>query len=150
MSELDALEDWAGPLLQRLEPSARTKLAKTIAQQLRRSQQQRVAAQRNADGTAFAPRKPRMRDKQGRVRGKAKMFRKLRTADHLKARGDAAGATVGFTGRVARIAKVHQQGLRDRAQRGAPPVKYARRMLLGLTDQELETIRNTLLNHLSI
>ncbi|MBA1193371.1 hypothetical protein G7007_10910 [Pseudomonas entomophila] len=68
----------------------------------------------------------------------------------MKARGDTAGATVGFTGQVARITKVHQQGWRDRAQRGAPPVEYARRMLLGFTDQELETIRNTLLNHLSI
>jgi len=150
MTDLNALEDWAAPLLQRLEPAARTKLAKTLAQQLRRSQQQRITAQRNPDGTAFAPRKPRLRDKTGRVRGKATMFRKLRTAAHLKARGDAADATVGFTGRVARIANVHQQGLRDRAQRDAPSVRYARRTLLGFTDQELETIRNTLLNHLSI
>lgn len=151
MSDLQALEDWAGLLLDRLEPSARTKLAKTIAQQLRRSQQQRVTAQRNPDGSQYTPRKPRdLRGKQGRIQRKLKMFRKLRTASYLKAKGDSNLVSVGFTGRIARIARVHQYGLKDRAERGAPDVRYEQREVLGFTDADLELIRDTLLTHLTL
>ncbi|NWC10169.1 phage virion morphogenesis protein, partial [Pseudomonas agarici] len=79
---------------------------------IRRSQQQRVLAQQNADGTRYAPRKARdLRGKKGRIKRKIKMFQKLRTASYLKARGDGNGISVGFTGRVARIARVHQFSL---------------------------------------
>ncbi|MBA1187565.1 phage virion morphogenesis protein [Pseudomonas entomophila] len=149
MTDLNVLEDWAAPLLQRLEPAARTKLAKTLAQQVRRSQQQRITAQRNPDGTAFAPRKPRLRDKTGRVRGKAKMFRRLKTASMMKARGNASGLTVGFTGRLARIARVHQYGLHDAARPGSKSVKYARREILGWTPHDFSLLREQLLNHLT-
>lgn len=151
MADLDALEDWVGPLLQRIEPAGRVKLSRTLAQQLRRSQQQRVAAQRNPDGTPFAPRKTsKLREKQGRVKRKAKMFQKMRTASYLKARGDSAMATVGFTGRIARIARVHQEGLRDRvAPRGAYG-DYEKRELLGFTDADRELIRDALVAHLSL
>lgn len=139
------------PLLQRIEPAERSKLARKIAQQLRRGQQQRVIAQRNPDGSAYAPRKPRkLRSKQGRIRAKVKMFQKLRTVSHLKARGDSSAATVGFTGRIARIARVHQEGLSDRAAPGAPTVQYEKRELLGFTDLEREQIRDALLAHLTL
>lgn len=151
MSDLQALEDWAGLLLHRLEPPARTKLARSIAQQLRRSQQQRVTAQRNPDGSQYTPRKARdLRGKQGRIQRKVKMFRKLRTATYLKAKGDSNLVSVGFTGRIARIARVHQYGLKDRAERGAPDVRYYQREVLGFTDADLELIRDTLLAHLTL
>jgi len=151
MSDLQALEDWAGLLLHRIEPSARTSLARTIAQQLRRSQQQRVTAQHNPDGSQYAPRKQRdLRGKQGRIQRKLKMFRKLRTASYLKARGDSNLVSVGFTGRIARIARVHQYGLKDRAERGAKDVRYDQREVLGFTDADLELIRDTLLAHLTL
>lgn len=146
----DDLAAWLTPLLSRLDPAERGKLARTVAQQLRRSQQQRIVAQRNPDGTAFAPRKPRdLRGKQGRIKRKAKMFTKLRTVRYVKASGTAAAATVGFAGRISRIARVHQYGLRDRAERGAPDVQYAARGLLGLTDTEREFIRDQVLLHLT-
>lgn len=151
MSDLQALEDWAGLLLHRIEPAARTSLARTIAQQLRRSQQQRVTAQRNPDSSQYAPRKQRdLRGKQGRIQRKLKMFRKLRTASYLKARGDSNLVSVGFTGRIARIARVHQYGLKDRAERGAPDVRYEQREVLGFTDADIELIRDTLLAHLTL
>lgn len=82
---LHALEDWAGVLLARLEPGARRQLNQQIGRELRRSQQQRVASQRNPDGTPYAPRKPRkLRGKVGRI--KRQMFTKLRQAAHLKLR----------------------------------------------------------------
>ena len=148
-SNLEALEDWAGVLLARLEPGERSKLARTIGQQLRRSQQKRLVAQQNPDGSKFAPRKQRnLRGKQGRIRRKLAMFKKLRTASYLKVRGDSNAVAVGFTGRIARIARVHQYGLNDRAERGAPDVRYEQRELLGLNEADLDLIRDSLLNHL--
>lgn len=146
---LNALEDWAAPLLRQLQPDARNRLARTLAQQLRRSQQQRITRQQNPDGTPYVPRKQRdLRGKQGRIKRKATMFTKLRTARYLKARGDGNAISVGFTGRIARIARVHQYGSRDRAEAGAKDVIYARRELLGLTGPELELVRDGLLKHL--
>lgn len=148
---LDDLGDWLTPLITRLEPTERARLARTVAQQLRRTQQQRILAQRNPDGTAYAPRKQRdLRGKTGRIKARAKMFRTLRTARYLKAQGNATGAAVAFQGRIARIARVHQYGLRDRAERGAPDVQYAQRELLGFTPAERDAIRDQLLAHLAL
>ncbi|WP_085600835.1 MULTISPECIES: phage virion morphogenesis protein [unclassified Pseudomonas] len=151
MAELEALEDWAAGLLGRLHPSTRNKLARSVGQALRRSQQQRIIAQRNPDGSKYAPRKQRnLRGKQGRIKRKVKMFQKLRTASFLKVQGDGRAISVGFTGRVARIARVHQYGLRDRAEPGAPDVKYEQREVLGFTDADLDLIRDQLLSYLTL
>ena len=150
MSEdLRALEDWAGALLAKLEPKERRQLNQGIARDLRRSQQQRIAAQRNPDGTPYAPRKARqpLRSKQRRV--KQKMFTKLRQARHLKLQSDASSIALGFLARTARLARVHQYGLRDRPGRNSPAVQYNRRELLGLASADLEMIRDRLLDHLA-
>lgn len=149
-SNLEALETWAAVLLARLEPGERSKLARSIGQELRRSQQKRVVAQENPDGSKYAPRKKRdLRGKHGRVRRKLAMFHKLRTVKYLKVRGDSNAITVGFTGRIARIARVHQYGLKDRAERGAPDVRYEQREVLGFTDADLDLIRDGLLLYFS-
>ena len=148
-SNLEALEDWAGVLLSKLEPAARSKLARSLAQKLRRSQQQRVKQQRNPDGSPYAARKPRdLKGKKGRIKHQAKMFLKMPRASYLKAKGAGQSITVGFTGRVARIARVHQYGLKDRAEANAPEVKYKQRQVLGLTEFDLDLIRDGLLAHL--
>lgn len=148
--QLDDLSSWLTPLITRLEPTERSQLARTLAQQLRRSQQQRITAQRNPDGSAYAPRAQRdLRGKAGRIKRKAKMFTKLRTARYIQARGNAAEATVSFAGRITRIARVHQYGLRDRAEKGAPDVQYPQRQLLGLSATEQAFIRDQLLAHLA-
>ncbi len=145
---LRALEDWAGALLAKLEPGARRQLNQQIGRELRRSQQQRIAAQRNPDGSAFAPRKPRqLRAKKGRI--KRQMFAKLRQAKHLRVQSSADAIAIGFMGRVARIARVHQYGLRDRPERGQADVQYDRRELLGFTAADLDLIRDRLLEHLT-
>lgn len=149
-NNLEALETWAAVLLARLEPAARNKLTRSIGQELRRSQQKRIVAQQNPDGTKYAPRKQRnLRGKQGRVRRKLAMFKKLRTASYLKVRSDSNGISIGFTGRIARIARVHQYGLQDRAEALAPQARYQKREVLGLTHTDLEMIRNGLLAHLA-
>ena len=150
-NKLEALETWASGLLEQLQPAARNQLARSIAQDLRRSQQKRVLMQQNPDGSKFAPRKKRdLRGKQGRIRRKVEMFKKLRTATYMKARGDSDAAIVSFTGRIARIARVHQLGLKDRAERDAPEVRYERREVLGFTDEDLDRIRDGLLAHLTL
>lgn len=150
-NNLEALETWAAVLLARLEPGERSKLARSIGQELRRSQQKRVIAQENPDGSKYAPRKHReLRGKQLRIRRKLEMFKKLRTATYMKVRGDSNGATVGFSGRIGRIARVHQYGLKDRAERGAPDTRYETRKLLGLTDSDIDIIRDGLLAHLTL
>ena len=145
-NRLETLEDWAAGLLGQLEPASRNKLARSIGQALRRSQQQRIIAQRNPDGSKYAPRKQRnLRGKQGRVKRKGQMFQKLRTAKFLKVQGDGSAISIGFTRRVARISRVHQYGLKDRAERGASEVKYDQREVLGFTEADLDLIRDSLL-----
>ncbi|WIE52406.1 phage virion morphogenesis protein [Pseudomonas sp. GM17] len=149
-TRLEALEDWAAGLLGQLEPASRNRLARELGQALRRSQQQRVIAQQNPDGSKYAPRKKRdLRGKRGRLKRKAQMFQKLRTTRFMKVQSDGNAISVGFTGRIARIARVHQEGLRDRAERGAPDVQYEQRAVLGFTDAELDLIRDGLLHHLT-
>lgn len=151
MNDLDALETWAAPLLAKLQPAARTKLARTVAQDLRRSQQKRIKQQRNPDGTPYVKRKPRqLQAKAGRIARQREMFLKLRTARHLRVQADQGGATVGFMGLVARIARIHQHGLQARAERTSSLVKYSQRELLGLTEADREQIRDALLDHLTL
>ena len=145
---LAALEDWAGALLAKLTPVERRKLTTRIGRDLRRNQQQRIATQRNPDGTPYAPRKAKaLRSKQGRI--KRQMFTRLRQAKHLRLRSTADSVAIAFTGRIARIAKVHQQGLRDRPGRGQAEVQYAKRELLGFNHAALDMIRDQLLEHLT-
>lgn len=150
--DLTALETWASTLLAQLDPAARRKLNLQVAQDLRRSQQQRIKAQQNPDSTPYAPRKQRkeFKNKQGRIKKqKASMFNKLRTNTHLKATADANQIEVGFYGRVARIARVHQFGLRDRVISNGPQIKYEERRLLGFDAEVKNTISLSILKHLS-
>jgi len=57
--DLTALETWASTLLAQLAPAARRKLTQQIANDLRRSQQQRIKAQQTPEGIAYTPRKQR-------------------------------------------------------------------------------------------
>jgi len=145
---LTALEDWAGGLLAKLEPKERRRLNQQIARDLRVSQRKRITAQRNPDGSAYAPRKARdLRGKQGRI--KRKMFTRLRTIRYMKLQSDANSIGIAFLGRTARLARTHQDGLRDRPGRNAPQVQYAKRELLGFTAADLDMIRDRLLERLS-
>lgn len=140
-------EDVLAGLLTRLEPKARRQLAREIAKQLRQSQQRRIAAQLNPDGSAFEKRKPQVRAQKGKLR--RTMFTKLRTTKYLKIEAKPDTAVVGFVSQVGRIASVHQYGLRDRAQKNGPEVQYSPRQLLGFTDADIETISDLTLAHLA-
>ena len=133
MDELYRVEDWLTALLAKMEPSARQRMMRQLAQQLRRTQQQNIRLQRNPDGSSYAPRKATARIKKGRI--KRQMFTKLRTTKYLKTAASANSASVQFDGKVQRIARVHHYGLRDRVSRKGPTVRYAERRLLGVSDE---------------
>ena len=147
MDDLQRVDDWLAALLANLEPAARNRMMRQLAQELRRSQQQNIRLQRNPDGTTFEPRRVTARKKKGRI--KRQMFAKLRTTKYLKTAATADSASVQFDGKVQRIARVHHYGLRDRVRRDGPEARYPARRLLGVND-EVETItRDTLLRWLS-
>jgi len=150
VDDLQQLEQWVAPMLAKLQPGERRSLARAIGVELRRSQQQRIAQQRNPDGNAYVPRKreKRLRDKAGRIKRGA-MFERIRLAKHFKVQTDADQIAVGFLGRVARIARVHQEGLTDRVSREGPSVRYERRQLLGFTARDRSRIRDQLIDHLT-
>ncbi|MCC8556160.1 phage virion morphogenesis protein, partial [Xanthomonas hortorum] len=144
MDELTALENWAAPLLARLQPGERRTLARKIGTELRRSQSQRIGKQQAPDGTPYAPRKQQLRQKSGRVK-RAKMFAKLRQAKYFKVSATPNAVSVGFMGRVSRIARVHQEGLTEQVRPGGPKARYEKRMLLGFTKEDRQITENMIL-----
>jgi phage virion morphogenesis protein len=151
--DLQQLELWAASLLAKVEPAGRRRIARTIAVALRRSQSQRIAMQKSPDGSSYPPRRKRaeaLRSRRGQLRRKGDaMFSKLRTARWLKTAVTSEGAEVGFYGRVARLARVHQEGLTDNVSSTGPSVRYAQRVLLGFTPEDREMIRDLLLKELA-
>ncbi|MEA9658768.1 phage virion morphogenesis protein [Xanthomonas campestris pv. raphani] len=148
MDGLTALETWAAPLLARLQEGERRKLARKIGTELRRSQSQRIGKQQTPDGKSYAPRKQQLRQKSGRVK-RAKMFAKLRQAKYFKISASPNQVSVGFMGRVSRIARVHQEGRKDRVRPGGPEAHYEKRVILGLTGADTEAIHDLLCSYLT-
>jgi phage virion morphogenesis protein len=146
MNDLEMLEHWTAPLLERLTSTARMQLAREIARDLRQSQRDRIKDQKNPDGSDFAPRK--YRQKKGRIKRRA-MFTKLRTNRYLKQKVTASEVTVGFYGRVSTLARVHQEGLRDRIRPNGPDIQYEERQLLGFSNSDRQLILDKLIDHLT-
>jgi len=212
--DLEILEEWVQPLIEKLEPSARKTLSRQIGIALRKSQQQRIRQQKNPDGSAYQARVGKKQTRRARkrlrfiyekpghepeereivnwiqtpqtyfgyderkggdlrtflkrrivrvierdltpvarpgARGKRspdnRMFQKLATARYLKMNATADGASVGYEGRIAHIARIHQKG------KTAPVNPYVRydypeRELLGATPDDIEMIHDMLVRHL--
>ena len=135
-------------LIATLSPAGRRRLSAEIARMLRQQQQQRIKSQRAPDGTPYEARKTQaIRGKKGRV--KREMFAKLRTGRYMKASGSDSEAAVEFTGKVQRIARVHQYGLKDKPGPGGRPVLYPHRPLLGFSASDQKTVEEAIINHLA-
>lgn len=147
MDNLQKVDAWLAALLANLEPAARKRMMRELAQQLRRTQQNNIRLQRNPDGTGYEPRRVTARTKKGRI--KRQMFAKLRATKYLKTASTADSASVQFDGQVQRIARVHHYGLRDRVSRKGPEVRYAERRLLGFDDNSFLCIRDVLIRTLN-
>lgn len=147
MDDLQALEAYAADLIATLEPTARRELARRIATTLRSRNQKRIAAQVNPDGSAYEPRKPQLRHKKGGIR--RQMFSRLRLAKYMKAAATPNEAIVSFSETVARIAKVHHLGLRDKVNRRGLEVQYPARQLLGIPPDDEALIAELCTAHLA-
>ncbi len=192
-------------ILQGMSASARTATARTTGQALRRSQQQRIRAQKAPDGTSFPARRRQLLHTHRKVTflwnnqirtlrqwhhqklryGRAitgmddsrsglrtfyrsdiarfieitsvsarrtskkytPMFNKIRTYRWLKMKAGQDGVSVGYDGLTARIARVHQYGLRDEA---GPQVlaDYPKRELLGFSQADERLIHHTVIRSL--
>lgn len=212
---LDEIERLARSCLRSVAASERRQILRGLARDIRQSQSDRIAAQREPDGGVFTPRKPREAEqgggytvkflypkgaaeprlvmmkswvrqgplltgfdteagairsffwdkvarwlpvegderarggklrRRGTIKSKA-MFRRLRTARYLKSGATADEAWVGWTGGTATIAGIHQDGGTDWPGKKGKPVRYARRVLLGLTTTERGRLVDRLLEH---
>lgn len=150
MSDFADIEALAGALLRRVDAGERGKILRVMARTLRTSQSARIARQQDPDGQPFAPRKaqPAGRLRRGGTIKRKAMFRKLRNTSNLKAGSTDTEAWVGFSGRAARIARVHQEGLEDAPAKGKKPVRYTRRVLLGDTEAERQALLDILFDHI--
>ncbi len=205
---LQALEDWALPLINTLSQTEQQRLRREIARELLRRQRERIDSQRNPDGSPFEKRReqkhqpnqplrfiykhsslgkvPReirsyrdegdrligyeieaggirtflkqgiehhlkptkaastsIRSKRGGIR---KMFTRMKTK--IRALNDPNGVSVGLVGGAARIAEIHQYGLRGDVRPGKS-TDYPERQLLGFSDDDVEMIREMILNRLA-
>lgn len=146
MNEFKPFDDKLAGLLAAMSPAGRRRLTVDIAKKLRQRQQQRIKSQKAPDGTAYTPRKRQpLRAKKGRI--KREMFAKLRTNRYLKASGNDSAAVVEFTGKVQRIARVHQYGLKDKPSSKSTMVEYPERELLGYSDSDISLIEDILIKH---
>lgn len=148
MNDFKPFDDKLAGLLAAMSPAGRRKLAGEIAKQLRTAQQQCIKQQKAPDGSPYQARKRQpLRAKTGRI--KRAMFQKLRTSRYMKASGRENSAVVEFTGKVQRIARVHQLGLKDRPNAHAKDVQYAERQLLGFSKGNEEYIKAIIINFLN-
>ncbi|MFG3913585.1 phage virion morphogenesis protein [Cronobacter dublinensis] len=149
MSDFSPFEKRLSALIAALSPEGRRRMAQDIAKTLRTRQQQRIKAQKAPDGSAYTPRREQpARAKKGRV--KREMFAKLRTSRFMKASGTSDAAVVEFTGKVQRIARVHQYGLKDKPGRNSKAVQYPARPLIGVDSEERTIIKDLVLKYLDI
>ena len=147
MNELKPFDEKLNGLIAALSPASRRKLAGEIAKELRKSQQQRIKQQKAPDGSPYQARKRQpLRAKTGRI--KRAMFQKLRTSRYMKSTGSGNSAVVEFTGKVQRIAKIHQYGLKDRPNSNSSVVQYAERQLLGFNIENEGSIVKILADYL--
>lgn len=86
--------------------------------------------------------------RRGAIRRRA-MFRALRGRRWLRSDATENEAWAGFSGHVAQIARVHQDGLTDRVAKNGRSVRYARRRLIGLTDADRAMLLDLFFDHVA-
>jgi len=128
-------------LLNSMKPAERKRKMRLIGRALRKANQNRIKKQVNPDGSAFSPRKQSEKKKRPK-----KMFMALRTAKHMKLFARAKGVSVGFAGRDAKIARIHQFGQRDVISVFGQQYDFPVRELLGFSADDQDIIKEIVLN----
>ena len=131
MDAINGLNHWLDQITLLLEPSKRRELMRRLAQGLRVRFRDRIKQQRDPNGNRFSPRK---RDQIGIIKRQGAMFQNI--GKQLKTDYSADHAAVGFGGRTAFVAKVHQEGENIKPNRYAKPTQYPIRGLVGFSQED--------------
>lgn len=78
-----------------------------------------------------------------------KMFKQVRNATYLKIKKTTQGAEIGFNAQLSNILNIHQFGLMGEIEKGGKSTKYAKRELLGFSQEEKRMIEHELLDYFS-
>ncbi len=151
----DGSADFA-PLIEELEDLAsqfsaneRKAMASDIANMLKSANAGRIKQNIEPSGEPMQPRKLK---KSGNARTRklrngigaresikgGRMFQRAIKPAYLRKESSAGAAQVGFVGAMARIMRVHQDGLRDTVTRdpNSPAIVYPKRVVLGMTPED--------------
>lgn len=140
---------WLDTLAKKLSRRERWKMLNTIIRDVRKSQQARIGQQRNPDGSAYQPRKPRLRKKQGKIKRRA-MFAKLRTNKYMRIHTTTDSAKVYVPGQAGYIGRFHQFGLRGKVDKNSPSMaSYPKREILGLSRAEQKQIEVKIISYIA-
>lgn len=78
----------------------------------------------------------------------AKMFVKIKQGKHLRTQVMENSISVGFSGRVGRIARIHHYGLTE--QLTTRSIKHPERQLIGITDNDKSRITQSIIEHIEV
>lgn len=131
MDAIVSLNHWLDQIALRLEPGQRRELMRRLAQGLRVRHRDRIKQQRDPDGYRFIPRK---RNQIGRIKRQGTLFQNI--GKQLKTEYSPDHAAVGFGGRTAFVAKVHQKGENIKPSKYAKPTQYPIRELVGFSQED--------------
>lgn len=131
MDAIAGLNHWLDGFSEKLEPSQKKELMRILAQGMRLRFKDRIAGQKDPDGKRFIPRK---RDQIGNIKRQGAMFKGIQK--QIKTKYTAVQAEIGFSGRTAYVASVHQDGKTIRPTSTAKPTRYAIRELVGFGEDD--------------
>lgn len=144
---LHVIDERLSALVQALSARERHRLMRCLVLDVRRFNHKNITKQRNPDGSAWPARKTQI-NKGGKIARKKKMMLGLRKARHMRVSNDDQSGEIGYRGRTAQIAWVHQTGGLDAAVAGGDVFRYPVRQLLGFPSELQDLIEDRLLDHL--
>lgn len=136
MDAYAGLDHWLDQIALRLEPIQRRELMRRLAQGLKVRQRDRIKQQRDPDGHRFIPRK---RNQIGNKKRQGALFQNI--GKEIKTEYSADHTAVGFGGRTAIVAEVHQQGKTIKPSRYAKATHYPIRELVGFSKDDEKWIQ---------
>ena len=145
MDAYSGLNHWLDQIALRLAPTQRRELMRRLAQGLRVRQRDRIKQQRDPDGHRFIPRK---RNQIGNKKRQGPLFQNI--GKDIKTEYSANHAAVGFGGRTAVVAEVHQQGKTIKPSRYAKATNYPIRALVGFSQDDEKWIESEIQKFLLI
>jgi len=145
MDAYAGLDHWLDQIALRLEPTQRRELMRRLAQGLRVRTRDRIKQQRDPDGHRFIPRK---RNQIGNKKRQGALFQKI--GRELKTEYSADHAAIGFSGRTATVAEVHQEGKTIKPSHYAKATNYPIRALVGFSQDDEKWIESEIQKFLLI